>query len=265
MSKYLLSVDNGLTTTKAVIFTLEGKEVASSHVNTLIENNGDFVEIDMELQWANTAKVIKKCISKSEVDPREIVGVGNSGHGAGLYCLDESNRPVRKAISSMDARASSIIENWTKNGLNSYSRIYQSFWSGQAIPLLSWLKNNEPESYGNIRSILMVKDWIIYCLTGSVGIEYTDASNSGLINPVDKKVDKELFGMFEVEEVYEKIPKLRKTTDIAGYVTKRAEEETGLMVGTPVIGGVFDCIACALGSGVYHQDKYSIIAGTWNI
>lgn len=265
MGKYLLSVDNGLTATKAVIFTFDGKEVTSSHINTVIESRGDHSEIDMDLQWANTAKVIMECIKKSGVNPSEIAGVGNSGHGAGLYCLDKSNNPVRKAISSMDARANEIIDGWKREGRSSYSRIYQNFWSGQAIPILSWLKNYEPQNYNNINSILMVKDWIVFRLTGNIGIEYTDASNSGLINPQDKNVDKELLQMFDLGEMYDKIPKLQKTINIVGYVTKEAEVETGLCEGTPVMGGVYDCIACALGSGVYDDDKYSIIAGTWNI
>ncbi len=265
MGKYLLSVDNGLTTTKAVLFTLEGREVASGHVSTVIENKGDFAEIDMDLQWENTAKAIRECLEKANVRSEDIIGVGNSGHGAGLYCLDRHGRPVRKAVSSMDPRANSIIDSWNREGRTPRDRIYQNFWSGQAVPILSWLKQNEPENYKTIKTVLMVKDWIIYRLTGELGIEYTDASNSGMINPRDKSADLELFQIFDIDEAFNKVPKLRRTTDIAGYVSKTAEEETGLAAGTPVIGGVFDCIACALGSGVYDKDKYSIIAGTWNI
>lgn len=265
MDKYLLSVDNGLTTTKAVLFTRDGKEVASCYVNTVIESKGDCAEVDMELQWSNTAKVIAACIAKSGVDPSDIIGVGNSGHGAGLYCLDEDNKPVRKAVSSMDARANTLIDDWKREGRSPYHRIWQNFWSGQAIPILSWLKGNEPQSYKRIKSVLMVKDWIVFRLTGSVGIEFTDASNSGLINPMGKTIDKELLEQFGLGEVYDKIPQLRRTTHIAGYITKEAGAETGLKAGTPVMGGIFDCIACALGSGVYDHDKYSIIAGTWNI
>lgn len=265
MGKYLLSVDNGLTSTKAVLFALEGREVASGHIGTVIESKGDFAEIDMELQWENTAKAIRECLGKAKVSSADIIGVGNSGHGAGLYCLDRYGRPVRKAVSSMDTRAGCIIDSWNREGRTPRARIHQNFWSGQAVPILNWLKQSEPENYENTQTVLMVKDWIRYRLTGELGIEYTDASNSGIINPRDKRVDKELFRIFDIEEAFHKVPKLYRTTDIAGYVSKTAEEETGLAAGTPVIGGVFDCIACALGSGVYDNEKYSIIAGTWNI
>lgn len=265
MGKYLLSVDNGLTTTKAVLFTLEGREVASGHVGTVIENNGDFAELDMDLQWENTVKAIRECLAKAKVRSEDIIGIGNSGHGAGLYCLDPYGKPVRKAISSMDTRADGIIDNWNREGRTPLDIIHQNFWSGHAVPLLSWLKNHEPENYENIKTVLMVKDWIRFRLTGELGIEYTDASNSGIINPRDKRADLRLFRIFDIEEAFCKVPILYKTTDIAGYVSKTAEAETGLLAGTPVIGGVFDCIACSLGSGVYDKDKYNIIAGTWSI
>lgn len=265
MGKYLLSVDNGLTTTKSVIFTLDGREIASSLVNTVVESKGENAEIDMELQWKNTAGVIKESIYKAGINPGDIVGIGNSGHGAGLYCLDSSNRPVRKAISSMDARSNAILDEWRKQGKSPYGRLYQNFWSGQAVPVLNWLKRYETDSYKKIEKVLMVKDWIIFKLTGEIGIEYTDASNSGLINPISKDIDANMLNMFGVGEIYEKIPRLRKTTDITGYVTKEAAYETGLKEGTPVMGGVYDCIACSLGSGVFDSENYSLIAGTWNV
>ncbi|NLJ40468.1 MAG: carbohydrate kinase [Clostridiales bacterium] len=263
--KYILSVDNGLTTTKAVVFTLDGKEIASSLTNTVVESIGSHAEIDMELQWRNTARVIKESIEKGKINPEDIIGVGNTGHGAGLYCIDGNGDPVRKAISSMDARALGLLNEWEKEGKGTYDRLYQNLWSGQAIPILGWLKRYEEKSYNKINKIFMVKDWIIYRLTGEAGMEYTDASNSGLVNPVTKEIDSEILKLYGLEEMLGGIPPLRKTTDIAGYVTEEASKITGLKVGTPVMGGVFDVIACALGSGVHDTDKYSLIAGTWNI
>lgn len=135
MNEFLLSVDNGLTTTKAVLFTLYGNEIASSTADTIVESRGDQAEIDMELQWNNTAAVIKDVIQKSGICPYDIIGIGNSGHGAGLYCLDSENRPVRKAISSMDARANGILKDWADEGRSPYERLYQNFRSGQSVPV----------------------------------------------------------------------------------------------------------------------------------
>ncbi|HEX3045982.1 MAG TPA: FGGY-family carbohydrate kinase [Bacillota bacterium] len=260
-----MSIDNGLTTTKAVIFSLDGHEIATSVVDTVIENKGDWAEIDMELQWTNTVSAIQEVLAKSAINPAEIIGIGNSGHGAGVYLLDRYGNPVRKAISSMDGRAADINENWRQNGITNYALTYQNMWLGQPVPLLYWLKQNEPSNYQKVHTILMAKDWIRYRLTGELNLEYTDASNSGLVNLTAKALDPEIFRPYGISEIYDKLPPLRKSMTVAGNISKKAAQETGLKERTPVIGGLFDVVACALGSGIYDNQKYSITAGTWNI
>lgn len=261
----ILCVDYGLTTTKAVLFNPDGTEIGSSSAQTDIRNIGDFTEIEMETQWKITALAIRDCLQKTGVNPRSITGVGCSGHGAGLYLLDKAGLPVRNAVSSMDGRTVEILRDWKAQGLSSYDKTYQHMWNGQPVPLLFWLKKNEPNNYKNIYRICMAKDWIKFKLTGELTTDYTDASCAGLLNLEEKSYDPELFGPYEISEVFEKLPEIRKSTDFAGEITKTAAEETGLMAGTPVIGGLLDVVACALGSGVYDELKYSITAGTWNI
>jgi L-xylulokinase len=61
------------------------------------------------------------------------------------------------------------------------------------------------------------------------------------------------------------LPPVRESASIVGAVTEKAAAETGIPAGTPVIAGMFDVIACAVGSGALTEDAYSLIAGTWNI
>jgi L-xylulokinase len=61
------------------------------------------------------------------------------------------------------------------------------------------------------------------------------------------------------------LPTLVQSFDIAGRVTPDAAQATGLAAGTPVVGGLFDVDASALGAGVYRPGQVCIIAGTWSI
>ncbi|MGI6141512.1 MAG: FGGY-family carbohydrate kinase, partial [Caldicoprobacterales bacterium] len=63
----------------------------------------------------------------------------------------------------------------------------------------------------------------------------------------------------------EKLAPLSGSSEVIGYVTGEAAAQTGLVEGTPVTAGLFDVVSCALGSGVYDDSLYSMIAGTWNI
>lgn len=264
-NKYILSIDNGLTTTKVVLFSVQGKEIISCIKSTEKDTEGEFTEIDMDRQWENTVKAIKSCIDNSKINPKSIIGIGNTGHGNGIYMVDNTGKTIRKAVSSMDGRSYKIIQSWNKKGISNYKLTYQNLWNGQPIPILRWLKENESNSYNSIHKIMFAKDWIKYKLTDRICTDYTDSSGCGILDINIKDYNREVFRPFGLECIYERLPELTKSTDIIGYVSRKAAEETGLELGTPVIGGMTDVVACTLGNGVYDNKKYSIIAGTFSV
>jgi len=138
-------------------------------------------------------------------------------------------------------------------------------WNGQAIPLLYWLKENERDNYNRTGKILFCKDWIKFKLTGQYNTDYTDASNAGLIDLISRDYDAEIYKMYDLADIYEKLPQLKRSDEITGYITKEAAVETGLKEGTPVIGGLVDFIACLIGSGLKDTNTYSVVSGTWGI
>lgn len=264
-NRYFLSVDNGLTMIKAALLDLNGKILGViSHKNEVI-NSGCHSEVDMDLLAKKTFSAVKQVIQKTGIDPSDIISIGNSGHGGGLYLVDNKGNPVRNAVTSMDARSAGLINEWDRKGIDGYSKTYAHMWNGQAIPILYWIKANEEHNYKKTYRILFCKDWIKYKLTGVYSTDYTDASNSGLINLNTKNYDSDIYKLYDLEEINEKLPKLSRSEDIIGYVTGEAANETGLIKGTPVIGGCIDVVACILGSGLYDDSAFSLISGTWSI
>jgi L-xylulokinase len=117
MVKYLLGIDDGLTNSKAALFDLAGREVAvASRRYEVVNPEPTWVEGDAERLWQNTADCIKEVITKSGVNPEDIAAVGFTGHGNGLYVVDEKGDLVRPGIGSQDARAVDIIEEYKKSG-----------------------------------------------------------------------------------------------------------------------------------------------------
>ena len=93
MARYLMGIDNGLTVSKAAIFDLEGHEVAVAGRKTDISYpHPGWTERDMDTLWRSTAGAIREALSKAGVRPSDILAVGNSGHGNGLYLLDRAGR-----------------------------------------------------------------------------------------------------------------------------------------------------------------------------
>src|SRR5574339_1316402 len=119
MGRYLLGIDNGSTASKAALFDLHGKEiaVASCKAQTEYPHPG-WTERDMEMLWQSTASAIREVLAKSGVQPEEIAGIGNTGHGNGVYLLDKQGCPLRNGIQSMDSRAAGVVAQWNEQKLH---------------------------------------------------------------------------------------------------------------------------------------------------
>jgi L-xylulokinase len=268
MANYLLGVDNGSTVSKAAIFDLEGREVqvATRKIEPQYPHPG-WTERSMDVLWQSTAGAIREAVETSGLDPREIAGIGNTGHGNGLYLLDKQGRPARAGIQSMDTRAAGIIDEWNARDLHSQVFPYtvQSFWPAQPNALLAWIKRHEPDIYEAAGAVLMCKDYITYCLTGEVVTDYTDMSGTSLMDVRNRCYSRELLELYDLAELWDAMPKLAQSFEVVGRVTSEAAQATGLAAGTPVVGGIFDVDASALGSGVFQPGQVCIIAGTWSI
>lgn len=268
MGRYLLGIDNGSTVSKAALFDLKGQEiaVASCAADTEYPHPG-WTERDMDLLWQSTATAVREVLARSGIKPEEIAGIGNTGHGNGVYLLDKKGQPLRNGIQSMDTRAAGIVNEWLQQDLHGqvFPYMLQVLWPAQPTALLAWIKENEPQNYERIGAILMVKDYILYRLTGEISGDYTDMSGANLMDVRNKCYSRELMDLYGLSAVFDALPPLRQGSEVVGLVTSTASQETGLAVGTPVVGGLFDVDASAIGSGVINPNQACIIMGSWSI
>ena len=269
MSKYLLGIDNGGTFSKAAIFDIDGNqiEVASMQTEILTPHPG-YTERDLKKLWEVNLECIKMVIDKSGVDPKNILGISLSGHGKGLYLVgDKDNLFIHNGIISTDSRARKYVSDWNSDGTKEkvFQKTYQNIMAFQPVSLLAWFKDNKPDILDKAKYIFAVKDFIRYMLTGEAYAEYTDFSGSNLINMNTKEYDIELLKHFGIDEIINKLPKLRYSSEITGYITKEVSKVTGLKEGTPVAAGMFDVNACGIATGLVSEEELSMIAGTWSI
>ena len=226
-----------------------------------------FTERDCEKVWEANVKVIKEVLDISMIDPEEIITVGLTAYGNGLVFVDDNIKPVYPAIVSTDDRAAELCQRFKEEGIERklfpYTR--QTIWSAQPAVLLPWFKENNKEILNKTRWILSIKDYLRYKLTDNLNGELTEASSGSLFNQDKRNYDSELFNILGIEEFFEKFPVILNSTEIGGYITKKASDETGLKEGTAVAAGYFDIDASALASGILKDDELCLIAGTWSI
>ncbi len=266
MASYFLTIDNGGTNTKAIIIDLSGKQISVSSFPTVrIEDRPGFHEINMNVLWQSICKAIQKAISDKRINPRDIIGVSTVGHGKGLYVLDKNHQVFTHGILSTDTRATKLAEHFEAHLNDIFSISHQHIMPSQSPVILRWLKNNKPELYKQIGTVLAAKDFVRFRLTGSLNQEYGDASGNNLMNLNNQHYDKKLLNFFGIDEIINKLPPLKHFNELCGNVTSKAATETGLVEGTPVFAGLFDIDACAIATGVLDDSLFSVTAGTWNI
>ncbi|MBK8084906.1 MAG: carbohydrate kinase [Devosia sp.] len=268
MPDYLLGLDAGNTVIKAALFdAADGRELA------VVAQDGraslpapGHVERDLDELWANAVAVISSSIAKAGIDPAHIRAIGCAGHGNGLYALDRTGKPLI-GIQSLDTRAVDLVAAWAAEGLGArtYPLCRQGPWPAQTPTLLAWVKRHRPELYGQIGTVLLCKDFVVGRLTGARVSETTDMSGCGLLSIPGRRYAAELLELFGLDDAMPMLPDLLESADIAGRVTPAVAAATGLVAGTPVVAGLFDVVASALGSGVAETGQASIIAGSWSI
>ena len=261
---YLLGLDAGNTVIKAVLFDLEGRQIALRELQgeSSVPAPGH-VERDLGELWNIASCVIGGCVADAGVAPEQIAAIGCAGHGNGLYLLDADQRPL-VGIQSLDTRAASLAsELVARCGDELHALCLQKPWPSQTAALLAWIKRERPELYRAANTVLLCKDLITHKLTGERVSEFSDMSAGGLLLMPECTYDETLLALYGLEDAREKLPRLIKPSEIAGRVA--ADAGCGLAEGTPVVGGYIDVVASALGSGVARPGEASIILGTWNI
>jgi L-xylulokinase len=263
---YLLGLDAGNTVIKAVLFDLSGRQVAMHALDGQSATpEPGHVERDLNELWANARTAIRTCLDTAGIAPGQIAAIGCAGHGNGLYLLDRKGEPLT-GIQSLDTRGAGLAaELSAQHGEVLHGICLQKPWPSQTPVLLAWIKRHRPELYAKAGTVLLCKDFINFKLTGALSSEISDMSGCGLLRMPGCTYDDELLALYGLEDARGMLPRLIDPADIAGTVTAEAAEATGLTEGTPVIGGYFDVVSSAMGSGAVAAGDASIICGTWSI
>ena len=263
----LLGIDSGLTVTKAVVFDVSGRPLAVARrrvMQSLPEPRQ--VERDMHDLWRATAEAIAEAVAGCGRPASDIRAVGATAHGDGIYLLDAEERPVRPGILSLDSRAGAVVADWEADGTAGAALALTGQRPQAAAPsaLLAWLRRHEPDRFARIAHILACKDWLRFCLTGTIGTDRTEASTS--FTAVATQVyDPAALALFGLEALGPALPPVAGSAEVAGHVTAAAAALTGLRAGTPVVAGLHDVTASALGVGGHAEGVIAIVAGTYSI
>ena len=262
---YFMGIDTGTNSSKGVLINEEGKLIAKHSTQHFMTSPAPgHYEHDAESDWWGDFCIISKAlIEKSGVDPKDIKALGTSALGADCLPVDEQCRPLRKAILyGIDARATDEMKQLTEMyGEEQIREWYgRPLCSSDVMPKILWIKNKEPEVYEKTYKFITASTYLTAKLTGNYVVDkfLGLASFNPLYGPDWKPVEKYCAPICRPDQLAE----IHEATDIVGYVTQKASEETGLAEGTPVLTGTDDSGAEAISVGVVSPGKMMIQLGS---
>ena len=263
--KHYLGVDIGTFETKGVIVDQAGRIVATAarpH-QMLVPQPGWAEHRPREDWWGDFVFVTRKMLADSKIAPSSIAAIGTSAIGPCMLPVDANGAPLMNGVLyGIDTRAAEEIETLTRRiGVDRLIETCGNALTSQSIgPKILWLKNKRPELFAKTHKVLTSTSYLVHRLTDRFVIDhYSAGSTSPLYLPDRLAYSDELAGDIIAPN---KLPEPAWTTDIAGEVTQRAADETGLAAGTPVIVGTIDAAAEALSVGVLQPGDMMLMYGS---
>jgi xylulokinase len=250
----ILAHDLGTTGDKASLYDTEGNVLASSFYSYGTElPRVNWVEQNPEDWWQAVCVSTRQLLTSAKVQPNEIACIAFSGQMMGCVVVDRRARPLRNALIWADMRAvaeaQSIIDGV---GMEEAYRITghraSSSYSGAKI---LWVRDHQPEIFGQAHKFLHAKDFIVARLTGNFVTDYSDASGTNLYDLRAGDWSDPILDAVGLDRAV--LPELHASTDVVGQVTAQVADEVGLAAGTPVVIGGGDGCCAATGAGVVRE------------
>lgn len=261
-----LGLDIGTSVIKAALFDADGRECAEAAQRTqLLPAPIGWSELDGDAVWRVAVAVIRALFAGSEYRPEQVRGIGITGVMVGAWLVDADGHLLRPPILWNDARAQALVDELLAREPALFSKVFAHSGSmmqlGCTLPVVAWLKANEPEVLGRARHIFCAKDFIRYRLTGAVA---TDESEAAMApgSAVTRDFHPDQARLLGIEAHVHRLSPVRRGETIAGAVTSEAASLTGLVAGTPVAIGTGDTGACVLGAGAHRPGQAVTVLGT---
>lgn len=224
MEKYILSIDQGTTSSRAILFDKEGtiKFVSQREFKQYFPKGG-WVEHDANEIWTSVLAVISSVLNENNISPKQIEGIGITNQRETAVVWDKNTgRPVYHAIVWQSRQTQDICTELKSKDLEPIFKektglLLDPYFSGTKV---KWILDNiegarEKAENGDLL-FGTIDTWLIWKFTGDVHVtDYSNASRTLMYNIYDLKWDKELLKYLDVPASM--LPEVKPSSEVYGY------------------------------------------------
>jgi len=260
---YFIGVDLGSTNIKVAIYSKDMKLVdRQSYPVEYIRQNG-FVEFDADLYCGNIMKLIGSMVKSNAVPADQVAQITFTGQAESLVVLNKGGNTMMNAISWMDERSvqecEDLSQQFTHQEIEAVTGQMAVLPTWPATKIL-WLKRNRPEIYDNAATYMMLKDFVVYKLTGKKVADMSIATFTFYFDIYEKKYWTKMLDAIGVSE--NQLPPLTEPCTVAGTLNDVASRTMGLAASTKVNVGTLDHFTGMVGTGNVQMGGMTLSTGT---
>jgi glycerol kinase len=225
MEKYILSIDQGTTSSRAIIFNKLGQivHIAQKEFTQIFPRPG-WVEHNANEIWGSVLSVIASCLSESGIKPEQISSIGITNQRETTVVWDKkTSEPVYHAIVWQSRQTADICEDLLLKGYNDVFRektglLIDAYFSGTKLKwILDHVEGARERADKGELLFGTIDTWLIWKLTGGkVHVtDYSNASRTLMFNIHRLDWDDELLNILTIPK--KMLPKVRPSSEIYGY------------------------------------------------
>ena len=263
MKKYIIALDQGTTSSRAIIFDKEMNiiDISQKEITQIYPKEG-WVEHNPREIYESQREVLMDVIRKSRININEIIAIGITNQRETTILWDKiTGEPIYNAIVWQCRRTATMINELKKSSISKYIKettglILDAYFSGTKI---KWILDNvkDAKSKAEKGELLFgtVDSWLVYNLTkGKVHVtDYTNASRTMLYDIKNLKWDERILEYFNIPKGI--LPKVRNSSEVYGYVSIE-----GIDIPIAAIAG--DQQAALFGQGAFEKGDAKNTYGT---
>ncbi|MFU2017308.1 glycerol kinase GlpK [Peribacillus butanolivorans] len=266
METYILSLDQGTTSSRAILFNKKGEvlHIAQKEFTQYFPNPG-WVEHNANEIWGSILSVIASCLSEMNVKPEQIAGIGITNQRETTVVWDkETGQPVYHAIVWQSRQTNEICEQLKKDGhsdlfLQKTGLLIDAYFSGTKLKwILDHVDGAREKAEAGDLLFGTIDTWLIWKLSGGKAhvTDYSNASRTLMYNIHDLKWDEEILEILQVP--HSMLPEVRPSSEV--YAKTVTHHFFGHEI--PIAGAAGDQQAALFGQECFEKGMAKNTYGT---
>ncbi len=256
-----IGVDLGSTNTKAALYDKNLQLLGQKSCSVNYLRDGNHMEFDAVAYVDNLVSMLRELLAEHPGGKLETIGF--TGQAETLVCLDSQGKPVYNAISWMDERSTEECEILASQFPQDLC--YRVTGQQAVVPTwpatkILWLNRNAPNVFHRVDKYMLLKDYVVYCLTGKQCADMSIATFSFYFDIYKKCYWEDMLAAIGITQA--QLPSLIEPNTVIGTLTPEIAKALSVEADVQVNTGTLDHFAGMIGTGNMTPGTMTMSTGT---